>query len=446
MVFHWDNIGFDGPVIAAPRAYEIPDNTVVTSYNGSQVQNLGYQLLDGTTGKAAGIYNLSTKINSLTFQNVNTSGITSATLTMNAFFNAGVHTANTNWGISYRFNGGTWRNRNLTAGDLAAINAIAGGPLGQLSLSIDVQTTDLVSGNNTLELLPLNAPMDYPPVVANIDLLLGTSGSVPERPRQHLFTHPCTHGGIFGKPDQHDVRQSLDHDLVLDQRNLVHRRGRLDGGEGAQRHPGGIAAKHYDLHADLHRERRHVASGQYDGIGECQPDAGQRRMRIGERHDGIVCAFDQPLHRRHGVVRGGLGPVDMELRRLQRRRQRELLCVGGICIRRRGIYAEPPPGPVAGNCGLQLGGAVTFCDTFDTKNPGIPSRTGDLDPNVWGVSRATGNVNFGQGKYNGWAATTQLQTCNGTKTVGPPNDIMICNGQLRQASNDNPTGVYEAGG
>ena len=52
---------------------------------------------------------------------------------------------------------------------------------------------------------------------------------------------------------------------------------------------------------------------------------------------------------------------------------------------------------------MQLGGAVIFCDTFDTKNPGIPSRTGDLDPNVWGVSRATGNVNFGQGMYNGWA-------------------------------------------
>ena len=158
VVFHWDNIGFDGPVIAAPRAYEIPDNTVMTSYHGGQVQNLGYQLSDGTNGTAAGIYNLSTKINSLTFQNVNTSGITSATLTMNAFFNAVVHTASTNWGISYRFNGGTWRNRNLTVGDLASINAIAGGPLGHLALSIDVQTTDLVSGNNTLELLPLNAP------------------------------------------------------------------------------------------------------------------------------------------------------------------------------------------------------------------------------------------------------------------------------------------------
>jgi hypothetical protein len=94
---------------------------------------------------------------------------------------------------------------------------------------------------------------------------------------------------------------------------------------------------------------------------------------------------------------------------------------------------------------MQLGGAVVFCDTFDNKNPGIPSRTGDLNPNLWGVSRATGNLNFGVGQYNGWAATTQLQTCNGTITVSPPNDIMLCNGQLHEASNDNPTGVFEAG-
>jgi hypothetical protein len=85
---------------------------------------------------------------------------------------------------------------------------------------------------------------------------------------------------------------------------------------------------------------------------------------------------------------------------------------------------------------MQLGGAVVFCDTFDNKNSGIPSRTGDLDPNVWGVSRATGNTNFGVGQYDGWSPT-QLQTCNGTTTVTPPNDIMICNGQLREASNDN---------
>jgi hypothetical protein len=182
-VFHWDNLGFDGPVIPAPIAYEIPDNTTTTTYipdnntTTGQEQNLGYQLLDGTTGKPAGIYDPVNKINALVFQNVNVAGIASATLTLNAFFQAQTHTADTSWGISYRFNGGTWRTRNLTAGDLASINAIAGAPLGILSMLINVPVTDLVQGTNTLELLPLNAPMDYPPVVTNIDLLLGTPGS-----------------------------------------------------------------------------------------------------------------------------------------------------------------------------------------------------------------------------------------------------------------------------
>jgi hypothetical protein len=92
---------------------------------------------------------------------------------------------------------------------------------------------------------------------------------------------------------------------------------------------------------------------------------------------------------------------------------------------------------------MQLGSTAIFCDTFDKKNPGIPSRTGDLDPHVWGVSRA-GPVNLGQGLYNGWASTL-LRSCNGTTTVKAPSDIIICNGQLREASNDNPTRQFDAG-
>ena len=92
---------------------------------------------------------------------------------------------------------------------------------------------------------------------------------------------------------------------------------------------------------------------------------------------------------------------------------------------------------------MQLGSTAIFCDTFDRKNPGIPSRTGELDPNVWGVSRA-GPVNMGQRVYNGWASTL-LRGCNGTTTVKAPSDIVICNGQLREASNDNPTRVFDAG-
>jgi len=37
---------------------------------------------------------------------------------------------------------------------------------------IDVPSTDLVKGDNTLEFLAVNIPQDYPPAVSNIDLIL----------------------------------------------------------------------------------------------------------------------------------------------------------------------------------------------------------------------------------------------------------------------------------
>jgi hypothetical protein len=180
VVFHWDNLGFDGPVIAPPVAYEIPDSKTASSYmpdsspSGPEM-NLGYLL------KPDGIYDPVNKINALMFQNVNPAGAGSAALTLNFSFNAQSFTADTSWGISYRFNGGTWRTRNLTTGDLAAINVVPEFPLGILSMLINVPVTDLIQGTNTLELLPLNAPTNYPPVVANIDLLLtgGAPGSAP---------------------------------------------------------------------------------------------------------------------------------------------------------------------------------------------------------------------------------------------------------------------------
>jgi hypothetical protein len=57
------------------------------------------------------------------------------------------------------------------------------GSAGNIALLLDVPLPDLASGLNALEMLPLNAPMDYPPAVANIDLTLASSaGSVPSAP------------------------------------------------------------------------------------------------------------------------------------------------------------------------------------------------------------------------------------------------------------------------
>lgn len=104
----------------------------------------------------------------------------------------------------------------------------------------------------------------------------------------------------------------------------------------------------------------------------------------------------------------------------------------------------PPPPPVTNNCGNVLGGAVTFCETFDAPAGLAGARSGDLNANVWGASRSQG-TNFGQSWYNIWNPTA-IKKCDGTApTVLPPNDIIICNGQLREASNDNNDGGFDDG-
>lgn len=187
VVLHWDNIGFDGPVIARGVSYEIPDNTTMGTYTGlgyeagktpSTVMNLGYQLQDGTGGKAAGIYDPVNKLSSLQFKNVDTGGKTSARLTFNGFFlNSAQTPATTAWGWQYRFNGGAWRTRTLTALEVSAINntlAIGNsGSAGNISMVVDVAVGDLANGTNNFEILPVGGvPMNYPPVIANIDLTL----------------------------------------------------------------------------------------------------------------------------------------------------------------------------------------------------------------------------------------------------------------------------------
>jgi hypothetical protein len=189
-IYHWDNIGFDGPVIPPLAAYEIPDNntpSTFTQYAGSPSStaiNLGYLLLDGSTGPAAGIYSPTSLIPSLAFQNVNLSGVASAQLTFNAWFNARpdtVHIPATSWGISYSINGGPFTTVFLTPAQIAAMSNNTGstGPTvcciqGFFTPVVNVPLSALVRGTNTINFLPVGAPMDYAPVIANIDLLLNS--------------------------------------------------------------------------------------------------------------------------------------------------------------------------------------------------------------------------------------------------------------------------------
>jgi hypothetical protein len=89
---------------------------------------------------------------------------------------------------------------------------------------------------------------------------------------------------------------------------------------------------------------------------------------------------------------------------------------------------------VGPNCGIQLGGPPAFCETFN-QPAGTGNRSGDLNGNIWGVSRLVGASNFGDSNSNPWAKT-DLNLCGQIVNVLAPQDVRICNGQLREAVND----------
>ncbi len=110
------------------------------------------------------------------------------------------------------------------------------------------------------------------------------------------------------------------------------------------------------------------------------------------------------------------------------------LLAASLCALSSGSAAVAQQAPSIANCGLNQ---AAFCDTF-SQPAGTGNRSGDLDGVVWGVSRATGNTNVGGGQVDAWSPT-RLQTCGGLADVQPENDIVVCNGQVREATTDNGT-------
>lgn len=162
-VHYWGMVRFDGPLLTAPRLYEVA-NGATSGHNSTpptgeaeyDYVRLGWEL------PLAAPFSL---------PSVNIAGITSATLTLNVFMNAVSHTADTTWTLRFRFNGGTQRSRALTSAEVTMLNGDAGSA-GNVAMAIDVPTGDLVSGTNTLDLDTVNVPTDYVPYVCNVDLLV----------------------------------------------------------------------------------------------------------------------------------------------------------------------------------------------------------------------------------------------------------------------------------
>lgn len=91
------------------------------------------------------------------------------------------------------------------------------------------------------------------------------------------------------------------------------------------------------------------------------------------------------------------------------------------------------PSPTA--CTFSASVTVAFCDSFAAAAGNPATRTGDLDPVLWGVSRTNTIGNAGQGSANPWMKAT-LTGCGATVKVSPPNDVRICNGRLIAAVAD----------
>jgi hypothetical protein len=185
-VYHFQTIDFDGSKGPLPSAFEIADNspaaTVHMSGDTSENDypypegNLGYQVSDGSDGRSAGVYGIpgvsAPLLSPLKFlQAIDLTGKRWAQLVLTLWCQSVTHTPDTTWTLLYTFNGGTQRQRSFTGAEVSnLINNSS--TAGWLALVINVPFGDLVQGYNTIDFSSLNLPMDYPPEIMNIDLLL----------------------------------------------------------------------------------------------------------------------------------------------------------------------------------------------------------------------------------------------------------------------------------
>jgi len=159
-VARWDNVAFDGPADTGSREYEAPDSLVDSKqpFGTEPVKTIAYLVADSAAAPH----------DTLHIPGVDPTGMSKARLALSGWYHSSDKSAS--FALKYRFNGGTWRDRPFTAGEITALtDSHCQGAITQV---IDVPSTDLVKGDNTLEFLAVNIPQDYPPAVSNIDLIL----------------------------------------------------------------------------------------------------------------------------------------------------------------------------------------------------------------------------------------------------------------------------------
>lgn len=84
---------------------------------------------------------------------------------------------------------------------------------------------------------------------------------------------------------------------------------------------------------------------------------------------------------------------------------------------------------------------MAFCETFDAPQGSPATRSGDLNPTLWGVSRI-GATNPGQDLVNTFYPA-RMNGC-GNPLVLPPDTVKVCNGRMFDVVNDNGFVVAQA--
>jgi len=171
-VYHWDNIGFDGPVILNWREYEIPDSLTPSDPH----VNVGYIISDGTGQWPQGIVTCcpAKNVPSLEFKGVDLTNVVRSRLAFSSYYLSccGAPSDLTTVKLRYRFNGGAWQDRAITPAEAAVLTTA--NQIGNLAQVIDVPLAELRAGSNTLEFVTVNQPQNYPTILSNIDLILET--------------------------------------------------------------------------------------------------------------------------------------------------------------------------------------------------------------------------------------------------------------------------------
>lgn len=153
VTYHWDNVGFDGPVLPVPALYSIPDSLSVGPFG---FVNTGYSLTaDGIWNNGSNPDPRANSPGPLTFTNVNPSGATSAILSMTIYGGT----------TKYRFNNGAWHTWTPPVGDNGN-NAI-----------IPVDPRELRAGTNIVDF-----SNDQNAIIANIDLIMAGANAITPLP------------------------------------------------------------------------------------------------------------------------------------------------------------------------------------------------------------------------------------------------------------------------